>query len=133
MEVPIARGPAGAVGAFEPATSRQDICHEIWYIAMGYNLRNFSTTSSKSHNGMYGARAVGLSVSLSDHADSYFQQRSIKVQRIKNAAKRDIQFNSDGSLIDRFLASPIMHPHNLVANHCELARRRERQPHMDRQ
>jgi hypothetical protein len=67
------------------------------------------------------------------HADFYFQQRSIQLQRIENVAKCDNGFKSDISFMDHFLASRVMHPHKLVANHGEPARRTERQPHMDRQ
>jgi ribosomal protein L20 len=65
-------------------------------------------------------------------ADFYFQQRSIWLQRIVNATKRDKGFNYDKSFIDRILASRVMHPHKLV-NHGELSKQTECQPDMDRQ
>jgi hypothetical protein len=40
-------------------------------------------------------------------------------------------FKLDISFIPHFLASHVMHPHKMVANHGELARRTERQPYMD--
>jgi hypothetical protein len=74
---------------------------------------------------------------VSEHADFYFQQRSIWLQRIINATKREKSFNSDKSFIDRILASRVMHPHKPVVNHGhghgELSNRTERQPDMDRQ
>jgi hypothetical protein len=70
---------------------------------------------------------------VSEHADFYFQQRSIWLQRIINATKRDKWFKTDRSFIDRFLASRVMHPHKPVVNHGELSNRTEGQPDMDRQ
>jgi hypothetical protein len=66
-------------------------------------------------------------------ADIYFQQRSIWLQRIINATKRDKGFIFDKSFIDRILASRVMRPHKLVVNHGELSNRTERQPDIDRQ
>jgi hypothetical protein len=51
---------------------------------------------------------------VSEHSDFYFQQRSIWLQRIINATKRDKWLNSDKSFIDRILASRVMHPHKPV-------------------
>jgi hypothetical protein len=71
---------------------------------------------------------------VSEHADFYFQHRSIWLQRIINTTKRDKGFNSDKSFIDRILASRVMHPHKpVMVNHGELSNRTERQPDMDRQ
>jgi hypothetical protein len=70
---------------------------------------------------------------VSEHADFYFQQRSIWLQRIISATKRDKWFNSDKSFIDRILASRVMHPHKPAVNHGDLSNRTERQTDMDRQ
>jgi hypothetical protein len=77
------------------------------------------------------ARAIG--VSFSEHSDFHFQQRSIWLQRIINATKRDKRFNSDKSFVDRILASRVIHPHKPVVNHGELPNQTECQPDMDRQ
>jgi hypothetical protein len=70
---------------------------------------------------------------VSEHADFYFQQRSIWLRRIINVTNRDTGFNSDKSFIDRILASRVMHPHKPVLNHGELSNRTERQHDTDRQ
>jgi hypothetical protein len=82
--------------------------------------------SSKSLFGMDAAWAIG------EHADFYFQQQSIWLQRIVNGTKRDNFFNSDKSFIDRILASRVMHPHKPVVNHGEPSNRTERQSDMIR-
>jgi hypothetical protein len=118
----------------ERSGAKCSIPHEL-HIDLGWNLHGciYDLVKIAFQNGR-GRNGRGSGDWLvSKHADFYFQQRSIWLQRIINATKRDKWFNSDKSFIDRILASRVMHPHKPVVKHGELSNQTERQPDMDRQ